>query len=165
VDIENIIDWHIFLLFSNNGDAIMKNFYLYKLDQFTPFRIAIWDYDHSFGRESDNERNLMERELNCNRSILLERLTNISEIGYSHKIKTRWFELREKKIISIANFEKHIIKNDKIIGSEVEENFDKWMINSKWYYDDNDYNQELNLMRDFVKIRTEQLDEYFNNSL
>ncbi len=165
VDIENVIDWHIILLFSNNCDGIMKNFYLYKLDQFTPFRFAIWDYDHSFGRDGDNERNLMERELNCNRSIMIERLTNISEIRYLHKLKKRWLELREKKVVSIANFEQYIVENDKIIESEVEKNFDKWMINSKWYYDDNHYKQELNLMRDFVKIRIKQLDEYFNNSL
>ena len=36
-------------------------------------------------------------------------------------------------------------------------------LNSKWYYDDNGYNEELNLMRDFVKIRINQLDKYFNS--
>jgi len=163
VDIENVIDWHIILLFSNNSDGIMKNFYLYKLDKNTPFRFAIWDYDHSFGRDGDNERNLMERELNCNRAILLERLLNIPDIGYSSKLKKRWFELQELNIISIDNFKKHIIENDKIISKEVEKNFEKWPINSKWYYDDNDYKQELDLMLEFVKIRINQLDEYFNS--
>ena len=33
----------IILLFTNNADGIMKNFYLYKLDKNTPFRFAIWD--------------------------------------------------------------------------------------------------------------------------
>ena len=115
VDISNIIDWHIILLFSNNDDGILKNFYLYKLDENTPFRIAIWDYDHSFGRDGDNEPNMMERELNCNRSILLKRLTEVSDIGYLKKLKNRWFELRMQNIISIENFEKHINHNDKMI--------------------------------------------------
>ncbi len=48
------------LLLSNNGDGVMKNFLLYKIDSNTPFRIALWDYDHSFGRDGDNELNLME---------------------------------------------------------------------------------------------------------
>jgi hypothetical protein len=163
VDISNVIDWHIILLFSNNSDGIMKNFYLYKLDKNTPFRFAIWDYDHSFGRDGDNEHNLMERELNCNRSILLERLSNISDIGYLFRLKNRWFELRKQNIISIKNIEKHIIENDRLINRDVIKNFERWPINSKWYYDDNGYSQELDLMRDFVKIRIIQLDEYFNN--
>ncbi|MDG1517093.1 MAG: CotH kinase family protein [Flavobacteriales bacterium] len=163
VDISNVIDWHIILLFSNNGDGIMKNFYLYKIDKNTPFKFAIWDYDHSFGRDGDNERNLMERELDCNRAILLERLSKISEIGYLFKLKRRWFELRKQNIISFENFDKHINNNDKRINKEVDKNFEKWPLNSKWYYDDNDYNQELDLMKDFVKVRINQLDEYFNN--
>jgi hypothetical protein len=162
VDIENVIDWHIILLFSNNSDGIMKNFFLYKLDKDTPFRFAIWDYDHSFGRDGDNERNLMERELNCNRAILFERLTNMPDIGYFSKLKNRWTELREQNIISVENFDSHMIKNDKIIYKEIEKNFDKWPIDSKWYYDNNDYKQELDLMRQFVNIRVSQLDEYFN---
>ena len=163
VDIANVIDWHIILLFSNNGDGIMKNFYLYKLDENTPFRFAIWDYDHSFGRDGDSERNLMERELNCNRAILLERLSNIPDIGYLNKLKNRWFKLRELNVISIDNFQKHIIANDRVINEDVKRNFEKWPINSKWYYDDNEYEQELDLMRDFVKIRINQLDKYFNS--
>jgi hypothetical protein len=162
VDIENVMDWHIILLFSNNGDGIMKNFYLYKLDKETPFRFAIWDYDHSFGRDGDNEHNLMEVELNCNRAILLERLSNIPDTKYLPRLKKRWFELRELNIISSENFEAHIIKNDKIINKEILKNFEKWPIDSKWYYDSNDYNQELDLMREFVIIRINQLDEYFN---
>jgi hypothetical protein len=163
VDISNVIDWHIILLFSNNGDGIIKNFYLYKLDKNTPFKFAIWDYDHSFGRDGDNERNLMERELDCNRAILLERLAKITDIGYLFRLKNRWFELREQNIISIKNFEKHINDNDKVINKEVNKNFEKWPLNSKWYYDDNGYSQELDLMRDFVIIRIKQLDEYFNS--
>lgn len=163
VDIENVIDWHIILLFSNNSDGIMKNFYFYKLDKNTPFRFAIWDYDHSFGRDGDNEHNLMERELDCNRSILLKRLVNIPSIGYLDKLKKRWFELRKENIISTKKFKRHIDENEKIIRSEIEKNFEKWQVNGKWYYDNNNYEQELDLIQDFVKIRIRQLDEYFNN--
>ena len=65
--------------------------------------------------------------------------------------------------ISFENFETHIIKNDKIISKEIGDNFEKWPIDSKWYYDSNDYKQELDLMREFVIIRVNQLDEYFNS--
>ena len=161
VDIENVIDWHIILLFSNNGDGIMKNFYLYKLNEATPFRFAIWDYDYSFGRDGDNELNLMERELNCNRAILLERLSQIPETGYLPKLKKRWLELRDLNIISIDNFKTHIEQNDKVISKEIEKNFERWPIDGKWYFDNNNYEQELDLMLTFVKLRIAHLDEYF----
>ena len=162
VDIDNVIDWHILLLFSNNSDGILKNFYLYKLNKDTPFRFAIWDYDHSYGRDCDNEYNLMDRELDCNRAVLLERLSNISDIKYLQRLKIRWFELREQNIISFNNFESHINKNDKIISQDVAENFKKWPIDSQWYYDSNNYQQELDLMLNYVTIRIKQLDEYFS---
>ena len=163
VDIENVIDWHIILLFSNNGDGIMKNFYLYKLSEATPFRFAIWDYDSSYGRDGDNELNLMTTELDCNRSILLERLFQISETGYRLKLTKRWNELRDLNIISTENFKAHIDQNDKIISKEIEKNTEKWPIESKWYFDNNNYEQEIDLMLSFVKLRIDQLDEYFNS--
>ena len=161
VDLENVVDWHINLLFSNNSDGIMKNFYLYKLNAHTPFRFAIWDCDHSFGRDGDNERNLMQRTLNCNRSILLKRLSSIPELGYLVKLKKRWFELRKKNILSLKNFEHHIQKIHRSIATELLENSQRWPYDAKWYYDNDDYQKELNLMREFVKIRVKQLDEYF----
>lgn len=163
VDIENVIDWHILLLLSNNSDGILKNFYLYKKDKDTPFRFAIWDYDHSFGRDGDNEYNLMDRELNCSRSILLDRLCSIDNSNYLMKLKKRWFELRALNVISKKNFQKHINNNNDIIRNEVKRNFKKWPTNSKWYYDDNSYEQELDIMRKFISIRIKQLDDYFES--
>ena len=162
VDIENIIDWHILLLFSNNSDGIMKNFYLYKLNSETPFRIAIWDYDHSFGRDGDNERNMMERELDCNRSVLLKRLMQIPQIGYSEKLKNRWKNLRESDIISENNIYRHIEENDKFIQKGINENFDIWPTDAHWYFDDNNYQKEVNLIIEFVSLRISQLDNYFD---
>jgi len=163
VDIENVIDWHIILLFSNNGDGITKNFYLYKLNSQTPFRFAIWDYDHSFGRAGDNELNMAEKVLNWKRSILLQRLYQIPDIGYIPKLKKRWIELRDLKIISVENFKRHIYENDKIINKAVKDNFIKWPVDSKWYYDNINYQQEIDLMLKFVVQRVKELDDYINS--
>lgn len=165
IDIDNVVDWHLLLLFTNNSDGIMKNFYLYKIDSQTPFRIAIWDYDHSFGRDGDNEKNMMERELDCSRSVLCKRLLEIQELGYPKKMATRWFYLRNQNLISIEKFESYIRENTKLISLEINRNGERWPINDKWYYDSNDYNQELDLMREFVRIRIPQLDKYFQQIL
>lgn len=161
VDMENIMDWHILLLFSNNGDGMLKNFYLYKLNKDTPFRIAIWDYDHSFGRDGDNERNMLERVLDCNKVVLLKRLMEIPECAYSANLQSRWEQLRWKKIISVRSFQKRMKKMDKTIKEDLPANFEKWPVSSTNYYDANTYEQELELMQEFVALRIQQLDEYF----
>ena len=163
VDIQNVIDWHIMLLFSNNDDGVSKNFYLYKLDAETPFRFAIWDYDHAYGRDGDNERNMMERPVNIDRAILLTRLLAIPQTEYIPKLRKRWFELRERDVISVENFEKHIQKNDAIIRDEVPRNVERWPVDEEWYYDENTYEEELELMREYMQMRIPQLDQYFHD--
>ena len=162
IDIDNVIDWHILLMFSNNCDGIMKNFFLYKINSKTPFRIAIWDYDHSFGRDGDNTLNMMDVELDYRRSILLERLMDLTQTGYSDKLRERWSELRSVDIISESSINKMINKNDAIISQYIDENFDLWPTNGSWYKDDNIYSEELDLINDFVFLRINQLDKYFS---
>lgn len=161
IDLNNIIDWHILLLFSNNQDGLLKNFYLYKINNETPFKIAIWDYDHSFGRDGDNERNMMERPINWQRAVLLQRLMVNKQLNYPEIISQRYFELRKKKIISKENFRGLVRKNNKIIKTHLKKNFERWPIDGKWYYDSNNYEQEIELMLNFVDMRIPQLDTYF----
>ena len=123
-------------------------------------RFAIWDYDHSYGRDGDNELNMLKTTVNCNKAILFKRLSKIPE--YESRLKKRWLALRAQQIISYENFAEHIRENDKRINREIKRNFDKWPLNEKWYHDDQGYEQELELMQSFVKIRISQLDTYFN---
>lgn len=159
IDIENVIDWHILLLFSNGEDGLKKNFFLYKKDSSTPYRIALWDCDHSFGRDGDNELNLMRSEIDCNRNIMLKRLSEIPEIGYEKRLCKRYKELRDSKIISTEHIDEKIAEYNSIIQEDVERNFAIWPINSPNYFDDNTYEQELEIIRKFVEMRLPQLDE------
>lgn len=94
VDLDNIIDWHLLLLLSNNGDGLLKNFYLYRRDSHSPYRIAIWDYDHSYGRDGDYELNMLERMLDPRRNVLLRRLMDTDVSDYSRRMSSRWATLR-----------------------------------------------------------------------
>jgi len=164
VDLDNIIDWHLLLLFTNNADGIMKNFYLYKKDSNTPFRIAIWDYDHSFGRDGDNELNMMERPTRWERSILLVRLLDSKTMNYKKRLEQRWKKLRDNGLFSLQNIKKHMDAIDQIIKEVVSDNSTKWPINGYWYHDDNDYEKEKDLIISFVPLQLTQLDEEFNYS-
>jgi len=159
VDLENVMDWHLLLLYTNNGDGVLKNFYLYKKDGETPFRFAIWDYDHSFGRDGDNERNMMDRPPGCDRSILFKRLNE--RVTYREDLAERYWQLRDKGIFSLSNFKDQVANNHEIIRDHIGANASRWPLDSEWYYDNNTYEQELELMCEFVELRISQLDSCF----
>ena len=159
-DISNIVDWHLLLLLSNNNDGVLKNFYLYKKDDQTPFRISPWDYDHSFGRDGDNELNMLDRVVNPERSILFERLMSLN--WYRDFLKNRWAELNEEGLFSLEHLKERVTVYKDLIDPHTEANFDKWSVNSQWYYDDNGYEQEVDIFIQFLELRHPNLDEYIN---
>ncbi len=157
-DLKNIADWHLLLLFTNNGDGVLKNFYLYKKDRHTPLRIALWDYDHSFGRDGDNELNLMEREAAPERAVLIKRLLETDAGNYRDRLQKRWKDLQQKNILTVENVNRHLTANDKIIASEVSRNFERWPTNSPFYHDHNGYEAELEIIRRYTEMRIPYLD-------
>ena len=163
IDVENVMDWHLLLLFTNNEDGLMKNFYLYKTSSSTPFRIAIWDYDHSFGRDCDNELNLLRSTVNVNKCILLKRLSEIPELHYNAQLKHRWQYLRKEGIFSQQHFEQLIKQNHLLIRNDVRKNFKRWPVDATHYFDASGYKQELDIMRQYMQMRLPQLDAYFDS--
>ena len=160
LDMENLIDWQLLLLFSNNSDGQHKNYFIYQRDQFSPMRIALWDCDHSFGRDGDNELNMLDRVINKRRMLLFQRLEDTNPDNYRQKIRERWFELR-RSVFTEAHIFEMIDSMDRQIRAIIPKNAEKWPVDSKWYFDDNTYEQEVNLMKEFIPRRFEQLDHEF----
>lgn len=161
IDINNVLDWHLLLLLSNNSDGLIKNFYLYRIDSLTPMRIAIWDYDHSFGRDGDNELNMLKYVIDCSKNVMLRRLMNIENSEYPAMLKKRWTQLRKSHVISTNTLKFMIIYNHIKIHDDIKKNFAKWPVNSKFYFDDNNYYQEILVILKFIETRITQLDKYF----
>ncbi len=161
-DLRNIIDWHLLLLLTNNSDGILKNFVLYKTDQ-NPIRIAPWDYDHSFGRDGDNELNLDVNHLDVTRSILFERLLQLS--WYRDWLKNRWEELNHSgnQIFSLHQLQSRIIRKSQQIYKVVEKNFEVWPTDGPFYYDNNNFNQEVEIILEFLQLRHHRLSNYFDS--
>ncbi|MCO5230341.1 MAG: CotH kinase family protein [Chitinophagales bacterium] len=161
IDIDNVTDWLIILLLANAGDNIVKNFYLYKKDAQTPFRIALWDFDHSFGRDGDNELSNSDKPINLKRSILFVRLWNNPYLNFNQRLVERWHELRNSNIISAYELNRMIDCNVQIILPYISMNSLLWPLNSPDYYDDNSFNEELTLMKTFIKMRIRDLDKLY----
>ncbi len=157
-DLENIIDWHLLLMFTNNGDGVMKNFYLYKRNTKTPFRIAIWDYDDAFGRDGEGELKMTESLPNFERCLLLNRLENNPFLDYDARLRQRYKELRDSGLFSKQHIEEMIEANHRIIKNEVKRNFELWPVDGEGYFDAYTYEEELGVMREYLDIRIPQLD-------
>ncbi len=164
-DIANIMDWHLLLMFSNNGDGVIKNFYLYRERDKAKFKIAPWDYDHTYGRDADNELNLFYTESIWQRNMLLDRLYNEDVEGYKLRIAKRWKELRDLKLISEETLFAKIQQYKNEMGSEIEQNFEKWPAASHFYYDYNTFEQEIVIMKHYISKRLTYLDFYFSRQL
>jgi hypothetical protein len=161
IDLKSVIDWHLLLLLTGNGDGLQKNFYLYKQGVNSPFKIAIWDYDHTFGRDGDNEKNDYKKVMFFDNSIILNRLMKIKETNYKEDLKDRWNALRSNSIISISNITNHIDENYSEIKNVILHNSERWPVKDKWYFDDYTIEEELILMKDYVTFKINSLDTYF----
>lgn len=161
LDINNIIEWYLLVLFANAGDNINKNFYFYKTDSTTPFRVALWDFDHSFGRDGDNELNMMDMPLGLHKSILFTRLRDNPQLQFNEKLIKRWNSLRKENVISHFTINQMINQNVFPILPYIKENEKLWPYNSSDYFDDNDVYKELALFRRFTQLRIKDLDKLF----
>lgn len=161
VDLKSVVDWQLLLMFTNNDDGLYKNFYLYSEKDSKRFKFIPWDYDHSFGRDGDYELNLIDRELGWERMILFKRLMKCENIGYPQMLKSRWEELR-KEVFTERNLYRMIDENHQAVKPFVKENTERWPMNSKWYSDENTYEEEMDILRKYVPMRLKQLDDFFH---
>lgn len=159
LDLDNIADWQLLIMLSNNADGMLKNFFLYKVDDQTPFRVAPWDYDHSFGRDGDNEYNMLSDTVDCNRSVLLRRLMEWPE--YRQLLTDRWHNLREVGIVSEKVLNEMIDDNRKSIVKAVKDNEELWPVDGEAYYDGNHFDEEVAIIRTFLHSNIERMDSYF----
>lgn len=161
-DLQNVIDWHILLLFTNNSDGLLKNFYLYRIKTGEPFRIIPWDYDHSFGRDGDGEKNLLTNIIDCNRCVLLKRLMENPTLNYTEQLAKRYNELRAQGILSVEHFKEMIKRNEDAMSGGLKRNFELWPINDGNYFDSASHQEEVDLMIQYVGTRLSQLDAKFS---
>lgn len=155
--LNNILDWYILLAFTNNHDGELKNFYLYKKDGESPFLFSIWDCDDSFGRTGGNHLNIDLPEVDMRKSILFDRLLSHPTFNFEQLVNQR-YALHKKTLLN-AN---HLIQ-------KVEDYYDKllpylkrnalvWPLNSIYYQDKATTREEYDLMIQFIKKRTNQIE-------
>ena len=100
-----------------------------------------------------------KRHLNIERSILFRRL--LQNNRYRSALNQRWITLNEQNILSEEGLKKRITSKRSIIRKAVDKNFALWSVDSDYYYDNNGFEQEVDLMLEFITLRHQRLIDYF----
>lgn len=154
LDVENIIDYYIFLSFVSAADNNNKNSFFVSRGNPSSLSMLPWDLDASFGRQWDGD-DLDIIDPNFSEMKLFDRLLKLNPNSFKERLKNRYKELRstvisnEKVFSLINNFAKELTTSN-IISIE----------NNKW---DRvlDITSEANFMIEWGKVYWRILDEYF----
>ncbi|MDC7993555.1 CotH kinase family protein [Altibacter sp. HG106] len=93
LDVENAIDYFLFVNAIRATDNLGKNFYFGRYDNDEPYLFIPWDVDGSFGVIQAGKRIPTTNDILDNG--LFKRLWEENPEGYRQKVARRWFELRE----------------------------------------------------------------------
>lgn len=154
-DLDNVADWMLLLLFTNSTDALLRNFYLYRLHEGLPFRIAIWDYDETFGRFGNGRLNNIKTELDFRQNPLLHRL--FADEDFRQRLKSRWINHRTETLAEASVFER-IDEYVNELDPLIERNAERWPIDGPGYVDSTSFKGEVQLIRTFISRRLKALD-------
>lgn len=159
-DLDNIADWHLLLLVTHNADGATKNFCLYKRDVHALFEVIPWDYDHSFGRDGDNERH-SPGIISLQENTLLSRLLRSPD--YRRRLKQRFTALVSSGVLTSENIVSKVESEWRFLKVYAERNEMRWPVNADIFYDSNNFEQEVQLMEDWIPLQMKVVGEYLES--
>lgn len=157
-DLEDLIDWHLLLLITNNGDGVFKNFYLYRTDASSGYRLCPWDYDNTLARDGDNEPN--PHKVDLNKSALLRRLLETNAAGYKDRFKARYEVLKTKGLLTSDYMRTYIEQQANQLRPHLAKNNALWPLDAPYYFDTMSNEEDWKLIQDWWDVHLIYLDEY-----
>ena len=152
IDLENVIDYYLFVSLCGGFDNVGKNWLFFKRDHASKFTILPWDLDGTWGRNPFGEET---NHLSLLVNHFFKRLEATNPEDYNNRVKSRWEELRSGPFSTLnlthrfdANFEE--LKSYEVIDKE----------NQLWQTDLN-LNLERAYISNWITNRLAFLDAYF----
>lgn len=153
IDLNNCIDYYIFINLLYATDNISKNYYLAKYDNQSPYFFVPWDLDGVLGNNPEGKRLTETNQILSNQ--LFDRLIKLNPENFNKKLESRWCELRAEKLnptLLLTDIDK--IHNRFLFEKIYERNQLLWKT---------EYNVHLNYnyLKKWLTQRIEFLDTYF----
>ncbi len=153
VDLNNMVDYYIFLNLIYAQDNTGKNTYLAKIDSDSPYFYIPWDMDGSFGNNWEGNRIDITDKLLSNR--LFDNLMTYPD--FTQSVKQRWIGLRESLFSTDALIERF------------RKNYDLLLRNNVYAREDivpdiaqNHTKEEIYFIESWIERRANFLDTYFS---
>lgn len=153
LNIDNAVDYYIFLNLIRADDNVGKNIYFSKYNQADKFFIVPWDLDGTFGRFWDGSTTTTEVILSYN---LFDRLIITNAGDFKNKLKQRWSDSRNNiftKDVLMSYFENYATVFE--ANGTFERERVKWSVA-------NTLDEEMDLASNWISGRLEKLDAYFD---
>jgi spore coat protein H len=93
VDIDNIVDFWLFVGITQSNDTLKKNYFLARNED-QKFFMVPWDFDATFGMQWNGRKNEGTSWWDASLNHLIKRLHELPSTGFNTKVKSRWEELR-----------------------------------------------------------------------
>lgn len=159
-DRDNLIAWHLILIFANNDGGLTRDFYLYRRSADKPIRFALWDYDHSFGRTWDGRR--LYSDIAPEKNILLDRLVSLNPDNYKEELKQAWHRFRNEAVLSREGIMLWIDSVYNTISPFAEKNFERYPCHLPQYPDSATFAEEVMLLKSEVDEGFKRVERYID---
>jgi len=158
IDIDNAIDYFIFINIIQAFDNMAKNMFIMRYDQNHRLAFIPWDLDLSFGIAPSTDFGDWVTINSIMHNRLFDRLYNLDVNGYRNKVKVAWNEISSQLNLHTEIFNRFNERINSVIESKahLREN-KKWILNS-------DINDELNHINSWVNSRIILFEDYINNN-
>ncbi|MCR9171432.1 MAG: CotH kinase family protein [bacterium] len=159
-DLDNLIDWHLLILVTANGDGTYKNFYMSRKEKGEPYIFTPWDYDHSFGRDGDGEPSKISIIPVKKNMALLHRLVETNAFDYRTKLYEKFLNLKKSGVLTDKNIHKMIDANVAVLKPEIKDNEKRWPLDEIDYFQNASFETEVQRMKNWITNHLPKLEEY-----
>ncbi len=159
-DLDNLIDWHLLILVTANGDGTYKNYYMSRKEEGEPYLFTPWDYDHSFGRDGDGEPSKVSIIPVKKNMALLHRLMETNAFNYRQKLYQKFQELKKSGVLTDKNIYQMIDANVEALKSEIKDHEKRWPPGDMAYFKNASFDTEVQRMKNWISNHLPNLEEY-----
>jgi len=156
IDMENIIDYFLFINLIQANDNSGKNMFIFRYDEGYPLSFVPWDLDLTFGNKN-SKYTVDDPDDKIITNNLYDRLFELNVNGYRSKVNLRWNEIYQNNIYEY-------------IISDLATNINN-LIDSNAGYRDNirwaletDHNEKLEYIKTWLDVRLMFFDNYINTN-
>lgn len=155
IDIDNVIDYFLFVNLLRATDNLGKNYYLARYDENSPYFFVPWDLDGVMGIIQDGKRIPTTDDLLSNG--LFDRLLRLDPDGLNQKLKERWAALRKAEYSNDTLMGKIVTMYSDLRSNKV---YDR---ERKIWPDTKTEENHLEYLQVWLKDRLAFLDRHFKN--